>query len=439
MEELLKTSTPVTHILKHKREPRLLLLTDDFVLFQLKIHQDGSVTQLLKARLDVRTVISTIEEKVIFHDIIWTPDGVLCAALGNSNVLCWDLEKNESFHFQIPSDSMGENQGTISLNYLEKSSRLMIGTTRGHYIIGTLGNPSITNKRQWHMASTYSLGSTNEILFFHRDPEIGHTIAVTKSELFSIESEDLKTSFNDGMAAIQTNQTEAAIYSCKKNKTMAVIDSGLIIKGLAIDHKHFTIWSNTTVQVYKQVQNEWSLLSDFPLTCTVIAMSKESLYIAQLNTLIVTNLIGIQKVAVRFPKDEGKPLHLCVSMNLLAIVTDRFAIKLMDINGTEPIPLRAVYFSDKVPHDLLSLRCNADCSKISMLMQSKSASSHSNTITNELYLLNTEKGEIKKFKLSDNDGNIIDHHWDPCDPRLLCISSTSSNKVRFIDCDYYKE
>ncbi len=93
MEELLKTSTPVTHILKHKREPRLLLLTDDFVLFQLKIHQDGSVTQLLKARLDVRTVTSTIEEKVIFHDIIWTPDGVLCAALGNSNVLCWDLEK----------------------------------------------------------------------------------------------------------------------------------------------------------------------------------------------------------------------------------------------------------------------------------------------------------------------------------------------------------
>ena len=436
MEEVLKTSTRVTHILKHKREPCLLLLTEDFILFQLKIHQDGSVTQLLKARLDVRTVTSSIKEDVIFHDIIWTSDGILCAATGTSNVLCWDLEKNESVHFQIPTDLMDQNQCTISLNYLEKSSELMIGTTGGNYIIGTFENPSITKKRQWHMTSMYSLESSDEILFFVQDPEIEHTFAVTKSELFSIEREDLKTLFNDGMAAIQTNQTEVAIYSCNQQKAMAVIDSGLIIKGLAIDRKHLTIWSNTAIQVYEQEQNEWSLLSDFPLTCTVVAMSNESLYIAQSSILIVTNLIGIQKVAVRFPKDEGKPLHLCVSMNLLVIVTDRFAIKLMDINGTEPIPLREpVYCSEKGPHNLLSLRCNADGSTISLLMQLKAASLYEDTTTNELYLLNTEKGEIKKFNLSDHDDNLMDHHWDPSDPRLLCISSLISNKVRLAICD----
>ena len=73
-------------------------------------------------------------------------------------------------------------------------------------------------------------------------------------------------------------------------------------------------------------------ISDFQTSARSIALRRDTLFMAEKNRLLITNLHGVQRLSVSFTEAEGIPMLLELNGNFLAITTNNGIIKLMDVS-----------------------------------------------------------------------------------------------------------
>ena len=128
---------------------------------------------------------------------------------------------------------------------------------------------------------------------------------------------------SDGCAAIQINNDTVNIES--QDGQSFVIHTGINVKGVVVDGHHLVVWNGKEAQVYGlgRERGERKQISDFQTSARSIALRRDTLFMAEKNRLLLTNLHGVQRLSVNFTMAEGRPHLVDLNGSFLAVTTDK--------------------------------------------------------------------------------------------------------------------
>ena len=227
--------------------------------------------------------------------------------------------------------------------------------------------------------------------------------------------------YNEGTAAIQVEQNLVLV----DHSALLSVQPQLAIKGMACDARHLVIWSGNEIQVYRMFDSRIELLSEMQLQSRSISMYKDSLYIASGNKLLITSLMGVQRLSVFFPEGEGEPMLMNLCCSILAVVTKTGTLKLFDVSKKEPSllhkPQNLYKFvrNDDCFGEIISVKCNATGSLVSILV------SNNNNGDTYVYVYNISRQSLTELHCGNVSTPFSNHFWDSAETRLLAVEANS--------------
>ena len=121
---------------------------------------------------------------------------------------------------------------------------------------------------------------------------------------------------------------------------------------------------------------------------------------------------------------DGKPTHIDVSGNFMAVATSKGVLKMYKLSGRPQevgSPARfALPGSKKLLGAISSIRCNADGSRASVLAEKRGA--NFGQPDTKMYVWHVGRGEVQPFDFGPTRYP-TSHFWDVSEPRLLAVEA----------------
>lgn len=242
----------------------------------------------------------------------------------------------------------------------------------------------------------------------------------------------------DGVAATQIAAHEIRVERVTRrnggsandddDRASFVVDTGAHrAKGVTVNARRLVIWTGKDVCVYElpsRDNGERVGRSSFPSRARSVAAFRDSLFLAQDDLLLVTDLRGVRRLSVPFSPDrEGRPVALGASASdrFLAVATDLGVVRLYDVARRDPRPVAADARLDDDDDDdgattvvVRSIACAADGARASILVDRRTVGGPSDA---RLYAHDAVRGDARLVDLGNRIP--VSHAWDATEPRLL--------------------
>ncbi len=367
------SADPIDHILHDKGANDLIVITRSLLMFQLNFEQDGSVVIKTTATLEIDgTCVTT--DGILLRDANLTKGGQLVALTSNGVVQNWDLRDDETFVLEpCKLDQSQKRDPALSIAYSSEVNTLAVGTQGGRFIIW---NELISNKngaqqkhkRKWMNTCYFDISD-----YCRPDViQIGKGILIQSSgNMLSLTKNWLQSVHKDGKAALQIDEDSIIVLHDYVDKPSAILETYMKVEGLAIDSRYVCVWSRQDIQIYSVEDRRCEIFSQISTQLETLAISGDTLYVARGRSILVTDLQGAQRLTIRLPESEGCPKHLDATQTRLVICTDNGTVRVMDITRKEPQLLlscnKALNHCRFPLTSISSIKCNADCSMLSIL------------------------------------------------------------------------
>lgn len=292
----------------------------------------------------------------------------------------------------------------------------------------------------------------------------------------------LQASMNSQLACVQQSPDELIIEVAPgslppnmsrrerdKRTILLPLRCGVRIRGLTQSGPRLAVWNGSQVEVYELQGHSSSkkagvsqsgvgsmpqivFLNSFDSRACKVGMSRDHIFMAIGSRLDVTNSSGVVKQTLSFTDVEGDPVMLDVNVRgtHMAVATNKGLLKIFSVSRREVKQIgtgaQLLNYIDmvgkktckaneggrnKAPHGtpkLRSIRCNADGTLVSILIDRKLNSFHTEG-DSRIYVFNTELSSINTYDFGP-ERYPTSHLWDTDEGRLLvteaCLSKPGS-------------
>ena len=408
---------PTRVIHSNKETATLILITQSLNLIQMEV-KDG----LFEISRIVKLGISLSFE----HDTLYYPHGHLICMTTEGKLLCFDLRSDENYELLQATSDVHENiiNGTHESLAIASYEDYLVNCTRGGIcIFWTFDNVS----NHWIIAESVPVQTIEDRKV--KCTFSSNSLIITSDYNVTLVDNRYSSSSNfNNTVALQTGLSTVVILNEADHGVFAFLDIGIDLIDIEMDNNHICIWNDTEVHVYKiDGCNKCELFSNIAIRVQDIAIHEDSLYLAKESSLLVTDMFGVQRLTITLPPEEGKILFLDTSCDQLAMMTSCGVIKTMDIRKREPkllangrLDLNHLCGSH---HRVVSMKCNADGSILSILSESAS-----NFQELHFYDSNTENIVLLEH-FDGQDSKIMSQYWDPSFSRLFVCEIRSKNEA----------
>ena len=439
-KDLYMFQSRIDAILLHEEKKRIIVLTRSFHLVQLEQNADGTVKEASKMKV---SVYGDVFKKGI-SKISWIAPGVIASATRENFIRFWDLNTDESYVLSLESANIPSSDRVTDIIFHPIQRKLVAGTFEGRCVFWKwvyINNERVdkkdgilSSKIQWESCDVFSVTCEDPIISikwgFHNN------LLVESHSSANTAFETIPSGFIcNEIIAILVKRNAIRIQNMCNNETF-VVRTNINVKEFVVDSNHLVVWNREEICVYKLEHDSGFEISNFPFTATSVALFQNSLYIAQERQLIITNLEGVEKLAVPFSVDEGKLIHLDIRKNFLAVSTINGYFKLFDIAKKDPQSLqnKPGKFIDAETGNRLgsikSIKCNSIGTKISILTETVTYSHEFCETETKLYVYDRILDAIDSIDFGQNNRFPTDHYWDLNEPNLLsCETCTFENNL----------
>ena len=422
----------------YEEKMRLVIITRSLLMTQIQVNEDGRVTPVMKVKLSVAGDASSRGVR----NVTWAGPGLLAAACGENMIRFWDLAKDENYVLTLNSAGLPRSERAVSIAFNPLQRYIAAGTKDGSVVmwkfVGDYSDnnskkaKSLTNAADWRSIPASSIqGAVNSLTW---GPGMGLLAAGSDYGCTMLSETILHRHLNDGVAAIQTNSDTVMIQS--ENGVNAHINCGINVKGLVVDSNHLIVWNGKECQVYGfDESNHTTQKADFPSPARGIALRKDTLFMAQENRLLITNLQGVHRNNVYFTETEGLPMLLDLNGNFLTVTTDTGVIKLFDVRRTEPKPLGSSgHFVDPLTNENLgvirSISVNADGTSVAILSDKIHGTLKIREPDSRLHVYDADRDTVDNYDFKESGRVAVSAFWDSKEPKLMgCETRLASNSV----------
>lgn len=258
------------------------------------------------------------------------------------------------------------------------------------------------------------------------------------ADIVSLMQTYLLSTYTKEKYVIQVNDGTFMVFESSQKGASAIVETFQVIQGISMDSEYICIWSRDNIQVYSHY-NICEIFDEISMPVQTLAILKRSLYIAQGQSLLVTDLHGVIRLTIRIPFEDGTPLHILIASDNLIMITDNGTIKVMSVCKSIPEEIfchrHCLVDYGISANSITSIKANTFGSLISILHSDKR-----NSKKTSLCLIDIKSGNIQKLqRIVRDDESIMAHHWDANDTRVLVCevcniySSKSKACILFIE------
>lgn len=429
-------SSSIDTLMFYEEKMRLVIITRSLLMTQIQVNEDGRVTPVMKVKL---SVAGDASERGV-RNVAWAGPGLLAAACGENMIRFWDLAKDENYVLTLNSAGLSRSERAISVAFNPLQRYIAAGTRDGSVVmwkfvgdytdVNSKRNKSRTNAVDWRPVPASSIqGSVKSLAW---GPGQGLLAAGSDYGCTMLAETILHRHLNDGVAAIQINSDSVMLES--ETGVRASVNCGINIKGLVVDSNHLVVWNGKEAQVYGfDETSQATQKADFGCVARSIALRKDTLFMAQENRLLITNLQGVHRNSVHFTETEGLPQVVNLNGNFLAVTTDTGIIKLFDVSRKEPKPLGSSgQFVDSMTNESLgivrSISVNADGTRLAILSDRVHGTLKIREPDSRLHIYDADRDIVDNYDFSESGRIPVSAFWDSKEPKLMsCETRLSSN------------
>jgi intraflagellar transport protein 140 len=416
--KVVENNDPIKVIHCYVDRASFFLITESMELIQVNII-DGVMVPGRNMKLSVQLNFE--------RDTLLSPHGHLICMTGKGTVQCFDLNNYENYELKVPPDPHEEDAVNSDRPVSIASNNKFIATYSQSKRCTFWGFDA--ESKEWAIVASTNVDAMNNSIGAYLKFANNSLVIISKSNV-SLVIEQYSLSANaDDLVALQTGLGTITIFNEEDKEAFAVLDTGMIVKGMSMDMKHICVWSANDIHIYKiDGHSQCELISEIASNAQSVAIYENSLFIAKESSLLVTDLCGVQRLTICLSAEEGKLIFLETSCDKLAIMTSLGTVKTMDISSKEPKLLTAGYIDlgELFSHHshVISVKCNADATIMSILSETSSS-------TRQIHVFDTKKLSIVALEnIFGNDNLITGHCWDPVFPRLFACETRSKMETK---------
>eukprot|EP00501_MAST-03F_sp_TOSAG23-6_P000179 GSMAST32.ASY1.ANO1.182.1 assembled CDS len=382
-----------------------------------------------------------------FFRAFWVGPGLLLTSSGEQLLRFWDLGNENNYIINIT-----DIEGKFSIPRLDEVSAMAFCRNRGSLVVGTTsgcllmwnfcgrGNNIKNNSVKQTSANNWQLVFQKKMLGRIMDMKWGfqaHLLSVqieSKAAICILNETALQASMNSQLACVQQSPDELIIEVAPerdKRTILLPLRCGVRIRGLTQSGPRLAVWNGSQVEAGVSQSGVGSMpqivfLNSFDSRAYHIFMAIGS-------RLDVTNSSGVVKQTLSFTDVEGDPVMLDVNVRgtHMAVATNKGLLKIFSVSRREKTCKANEGGRNKAPHGtpkLRSIRCNADGTLVSILIDRKLNSFHTEG-DSRIYVFNTELSSINTYDFGP-ERYPTSHLWDTDEGRLLvteaCLSKPGS-------------
>ncbi|KAJ8245793.1 hypothetical protein GJAV_G00260380 [Gymnothorax javanicus] len=361
---VLSADGPVLRLLYLGRREVLAVITETLMLSQYSLGPEGGAQELMKVKLSGKSGQ--------LADIAWADHGLLITATGEQVIRLWDLERDDNYALSL-EESLGFEKGeTLScVSYCAAKDIIAAGTGRGRIAMWQrVSSLTHTEEAQGEWKLQTPTEFEGNITQLQWGSSLNLLAANGVSTVLILSEHVMSAHFSHQMAAVQVAPSQLSVHNFSSG-TQLGLRTDTHIRGVCLAKDTVAVWGGKQVTVFESSGAALQSSGSFPCESQALAMYEENIYTVEPNRVQVRTLQGTVKQLLSFSEVEGNPILLSVCGAFLAVGTDTAHFKLFDLSRREAKPhCSAKSLSEMVSNvgALLSVRCNANGSQVSILV-----------------------------------------------------------------------
>ncbi|RLV94083.1 hypothetical protein DV515_00013283, partial [Chloebia gouldiae] len=436
--QVLSMDSLVRKLLLLEERDVLLVITETLQLSLHAVSPEGEAEELMKVKLSGKTGHSA--------DMILVDHSLVVTALGETVIRFWDLDQDENYVLSLDTQFGFEGGECINcVSYCSAKGILAAGTSKGRVAMWkkAAGSHQSTwtseGKEKWKFqASTELEGNVTQIKWGSRK----NLLAVNNiSSVVILSEQAMLTHFHQQVAVVQVspNLFSVMIFSTGTTHSLRL---DMNASGVFATQDAIVFWNGKQVAVFESSGDTFRSAGSFLCDSPVLSVHGENLYTVEPYRIQVRTWQGTVKQLLLFSEAEGNPCLLDVCGNFLAVGTDLSHLKIFDLSRREAkVHCNSKNLSKLLPGHgaILSMKCNANGSKVSILVSRVDGSIDSKIC---FYDVETDQVTLFDFKAEQGDGRenlsagqgigkfVVEypelhshipacHFWDQSEPRLF--------------------
>ncbi|XP_073409706.1 intraflagellar transport protein 140 homolog [Dendrobates tinctorius] len=432
--QIIALDSPARRLLFLEKKSVLVVVTENLLLSQFFVSPEGEAEEISKVKLTGRIGKTT--------DIICVNNTLLITATGESVIRFWDLERDDHYVLFLDEQLGFETEETINcISYCPAKAILAAGTNKGKVAMWskvTDGQKPLRaeGKDGWKLNTPTELeGNIMQIQWGSSK----NLLAVNNLSSVLVLSEHVMSShFHQQVAAIQVAPSLLSLTYFSTG-TRHSLKTDMYMKGVFVTKELVAVWNGRMVTVYELSGPTLRNAGSFPSESSVLAIHEENAYTVEPGRVQIRTLQGTVKQLLPFSVPEGNPCMLDICGTFLVVATDAAHFKVFDLSRREAkAHSNCKNLLELVPGlgDIMSIRCNANGSKVSIL--ANRADGH---LDSKMYFYDVDLDTMSFFDFwngqadqQDTSSNMetnlpentkllgripISHFWDQSEPRLI--------------------
>ncbi len=407
---------------------RLVIITRSLLMTQLAVAPDGRVTPVMKVKLSIAGTASSAG----VTNTAWIGPGALAAAAGESMLRVWDLRRDSNYVLPIKPFGVQSSSRVTCVAFNPTQRYVAAGTNNGEVCMWSWSpfsvdpdDESATEAAKWRpLPLSRAKSSVTSVTFA---PGQGALAVSSETGAVMLCETVLRRAMGEGVAGMQSNNDTVVVETPTHRM---IVNADVKIKGMAIDDTHLVVYNGKDCQVYEGFGESGDGLqhvtSSFVSSAKSVCIRKDTLFLAQDNRMLVTNLQGVHRAVVNFTEAEGQPALLSLNGNYLAVATDANFLKLFDVSRKEPKPLGSSgRFVDPQTNQeigaIRSIAINSDGTRLAILSDKVEGSLGIRTADTKLYVYDGDSDIVKSFDFRTRAPTAV--FWDSKEAKLLACET----------------
>lgn len=444
-------SSAIDALLFFEETSKLVVITRSLMLMQYLVAEDGHVNRVSHGKLSAQAELA---EKGL-RSLNWVGPGLLAAATNEKMIRLYDLVTDETYNLSLSvlGDMVDRNDQVLTMAFSPIDRYLAVGTRGGLLVIwryigpvrdlrgSTDGKVAASSPSDWELHYKVALPS----LVHHLEWSSGQgTLGVVLEYNVLVLSEAVLHSVCCGdLAVLQSNASEIAINVGAS--TCHMVDTRMIVKGIATSRSCLVVWSGKGARVYTVDLSDGrsEAFDPFATTAQSIAIGDSThlveavLFLAEGANISVANFKGVRKGTISFSEGEGQPELIDIKGKYLAAITTKGILKVFDVSQpTKPKSMGSAcnFFASESTttvegRRIRCIRVNSEGTRVAVIVDKIKGALKVRHPDPKLYVYDRNKGGVITYDFSLQMKCPFAMEWDDSDDRLIAVEAKRDRSV----------